>query len=257
MANRVLKDSIWVSRSLALLPIYYQDQWPRWLLLADDWGCFNADSDVIKGLAYPKRKETVQNVEAIKQVFNEAGMLFLWQDESSHPWGHFANWDKHQFCNASTVDETKKYTKHRRKTPEPPLKLLSEYLQRFKESSDILRQVVTKSLNPNPNHIPNPNHNPIISPQVQNADLLKQFSENLQERLRVYMERVALKNKSKVVTEGRKITLLTELWNSKERCADDKMFGEAIDGAISYDHCNIGYVNAIIRNKKVKNDPAR
>lgn len=252
MANRVLKDSIWVSPSLAKLPIYYQDQWPRWLLLADDWGCFNADSEVIKGLAYPKRKENIQNINIIKKLFNELGMLFLWENGEGHRWGYFVNWDKHQFCNASSVDEGGKYTKHRRKTPKPPESLLNEYLQRFTETSDKILQVSTKSLNPNPNHIPNPNHNPIISSQVQNADLLTQFNKTLQERITVYIQRIALKNKSKVITEGRKQTLLTELWNAKERCADDNLFAQAIDAAISYDACCIGYVNKVWANKKAK-----
>lgn len=250
MANRVLKDSIWTSPSLAQLPIYYQDQWPRWLLLADDWGCFNSDSEVIKGLAYPKRRETKHNITAIKKVFNETGMLFLWENGDGHTWGYFVNWEKHQFCNASTVDNAGKYTKHRRKTPEPPISLLNEYLQQFKESSDKILQVTTKSLNPIPIPIPNPNHNPIISPQVQTTDLLMQFSQNLQNKIKVYMERVALKNKSKVITDGRQLTLLTELWNSKERCADDTLFAYAVDMAISYDACCIGYVNKVWANKK-------
>lgn len=88
--------------------------------------------------------------------------------------------------------------------------------------------------------------------QVQNTDLLAQFNKNLQERIKVYIERITLKNKSKVITEGRKTTLLTELWNSKERCADDELFAKALDAAISYDACCIGYVNKVWANQKRK-----
>ena len=37
MSNRVIKDSIWDSPTLGQIPDYYEDQFPRWLLLADDW----------------------------------------------------------------------------------------------------------------------------------------------------------------------------------------------------------------------------
>lgn len=80
--------------------------------------------------------------------------------------------------------------------------------------------------------------------------MLKQFNSNLQEKSKVYIERNRLKNKSKVLTEGRKVTLLTELWNTKERCADDNLFGYAIDMAIQYAAENIGYVNKVWANKK-------
>ena len=90
--------------------------------------------------------------------------------------------------------------------------------------------------------------NLIISAQADG--LLKQFSNTLQEKIKIYIERIRLKNKSKVITESRKVTLLTELWNSKERCANDDMFGYAVDMAIQYGAENIGYINAIIKNKK-------
>ena len=84
----------------------------------------------------------------------------------------------------------------------------------------------------------------------QAGGLLKQFSNALQEKIKVYIDRVKLKNKSKVITEGRQVTLLTELWNSKERCADDTLFTYAVDMAVSYDACCIGYVNKVWANKK-------
>ena len=148
MPNRVIKDWVWSSPSLAKLEPYYQDQWLRWLLMADDWGCFNADPEVIKGKVYPKRKETVKIVLKIRNIFYNAGKLFVWTDENERTWGFFASWDRHQFCSACGIDEEGKYTKHRRKTPPPPEKELNEYFDKF-------RQVETEFVIPNP--IPNPN----------------------------------------------------------------------------------------------------
>lgn len=152
MSNRVIKDSIWTSPSLAQLPLIADLSWPRWLLLSDDWGCFEADAEVIKGKAYPKRKEVKpSDIEKLKTIYNESGNLFLWK-EGGREWGYFTNFDTHnEYCNSSGVNDVGKYTKHRRKTPEPPKDLLNEYLIKL---SDKFRQVPTKSLNPN--SVPNP-----------------------------------------------------------------------------------------------------
>ncbi len=75
-------------------------------------------------------------------------------------------------------------------------------------------------------------------------------SAAIQEKIKIYLERNRMKNKSKIMSEGRKDTLTRELLNTKDRCKDDSLFGQAVDLAISYDACNIGYVNSIIKNRK-------
>lgn len=150
MPNRVIKDSIWKSKTLAKLSPYFQDQWPRWLLMADDWGCFDADPEIIKGLAYPKREEQVKDVKTIAQAFSIKGLLFLWNLEDRE-WGFFVSWDKHQFVGATTYNNVGERARHRRKTPEPPQGLLNEYLREFGAAWSGLEQTPS---NPNPN--PNP-----------------------------------------------------------------------------------------------------
>ena len=155
MANRVIKDSIWKSKSLAKLKPYFQDQFTRWLLLADDWGRFNADPEVIRGLVYPKRKESVSKVLSIRSVFYDSGHLFVW-DDGEMEWGFFVGWDNHQFVGSLQYDSDGKRIRHRRKTPEPPKHLLDKYLQTNRSSAE---QVGAKVPIPIPNPIPNPNPN--------------------------------------------------------------------------------------------------
>ena len=57
----------------------------------------------------------------------------------------------------------------------------------------------------------NLNHN--IDEQVKN--LFDSFNKNLQNKITVYLDRVCKKNKSGVITEGRKLNLLNELTNSE------------------------------------------
>lgn len=86
----------------------------------------------------------------------------------------------------------------------------------------------------------------------QNEVLLSQFSAILKDKVVVYLSRIALKNKSKIITEGRKNTLLSELVSSRGLCNNDLLFGQALDASIDRDACCIGYVNAVIKNRKTQ-----
>lgn len=169
MPNRVIKDSIWSSPTLAKLTEFSDDNFAKWLLMQDDWGCFNSDSDVIKGLVYPKRPEkTPEAVQKIKEEYYQRGFLFLWQ-EGEREWGYFVAHESHNnYCNKTNVDDKGKHQKHRRKTPEPPAELLKKYLEGDRSffpqpstSLDTLEQVGT-----GPNKIlePNPKPKPDIPP---------------------------------------------------------------------------------------------
>lgn len=74
----------------------------------------------------------------------------------------------------------------------------------------------------------------------------------LKEKVNTYLQENASKNKSKLLSPQRQKTLILELLNCRDRCADDPLFEFALDGAIKYKACNIGYINAIIRNKKTQ-----
>lgn len=172
MSNRVIKDSIWTSPSLAKLPVEAQLHWPRLLLMADDWGCFNADTDVIRGLAYPKMESmTKRKIKALLQIYYEAGMLFLWA-ENDREWGYFTAWNGHQYCNATNLDDSGRQQKHRRKTPEPLKNDLEAYLDTYlykkqvvSEKLEQVRTVRNKLLNPIPIPIPIPTKTHIHAPE--------------------------------------------------------------------------------------------
>lgn len=157
MPNRILKESILDSPTLARLPEFAQDQFPRLLLLVDDWGCLNVDPDVIRGKAYPKRpKMTSSRVAKLLETFKAAGMLFTWED-GDRIWGYWVRWDDHNYCNARQVDEGGKPAKHRRKTPTPPPDELNQYLVTFEDKRG---QSGTKGSIPIPIPIPIPTPSP-------------------------------------------------------------------------------------------------
>ena len=130
--------------------------------MADDWGCFNSNSLIIRGISYPLRtaEMTIKKIDELKTEYNQKGLLFLWSFEDRE-WGFFPSWDNHHsYCNKTNSDNAGKQQKHRRKTPKPDPTELSEYLQRFgaglvhlSTSSD----KILKNLNPIPIPIPIPN----------------------------------------------------------------------------------------------------
>lgn len=89
----------------------------------------------------------------------------------------------------------------------------------------------------------------IIS-QIEN--LLRLFPTQIQNNIKIYWDRARLKNKSRVITDGRKLTMLNELHNSWQRCNDDNLFNYALEQTITHDAPCIGYVNKVWLNKKTK-----
>lgn len=190
MPNRVIKDSICTSPSLAIMSEAAQLHWPRWLLLPDDWGCFNADTDVIKGFLYPKFKViTTKKIDNLKEEYYEAGKIFLWF-ENEREWGYFTSWNGHQFCNATQQGDDGKQVRHKRKTPEPPKKHLELFIsvKIHKNQKDIVelervRAIQNEYRIPNPNPIPNPNLNPkYIYGKFQNVKLTKEEHQKLADK---------------------------------------------------------------------------
>ena len=124
MPNRVIRESICRSKSLAKCSIKAQDQFHKFLLFADDWGCFKIDYKKMKDDLFPYRKDIpVSKIESLLDEYKKQGMLFFWANRDK-VYGFFVNWDNH----------TGEYLSRRgkRKTPEPPEKELAEYNDYFK-----------------------------------------------------------------------------------------------------------------------------
>lgn len=191
---------------------------------ADDEGRFKAHPSLLKSQVFPY--DTKIDIDKLK---SEISSKIQWYGNNGSQYGHVRNFLKHQRIDRPTVS----------KLPSP---------KQFDEAS-------TKSIEPSTNVPPNISKGNIREVNIiptQVADLLAKFLPTSQEKIKVYIERVRQNNKSKVITEGRKLTLLTELYNTRGRCNDDELFNYALEAAIGYNAPNIGYVNAVIKNKKIK-----
>lgn len=89
--------------------------------------------------------------------------------------------------------------------------------------------------------------------ETQIKNLLISFEKvGLKSQVQAYLDLSASLNKSKKISPRRQLTILLELDGSLQRCSDGVMFKYALEGSLSYKAPNIGYLNAIIKNKRIK-----
>ena len=110
MPTRLIHESLCTSRSLAQCSAKAQDAYVRFLLYADNFGCFEIDAQVMRGSLWPLRKDiSAKMIDQFLGEYETHGMLQTWTGEGKR-YGHFLNWPKFQ----RTWDGAK------RRTPHPP-----------------------------------------------------------------------------------------------------------------------------------------
>ena len=133
------------------------------------------------------------------------------------------------------------------KTGEPQFTTINKTGEpQFTRTGEILGNKLVNHSSPTKESITKESKKIILS-QIKN--LLSLFPETIQERIQVYWDNAAQKNKTGVITEGRKLTLLNELYNLMKRTNDNNLFEYALETANRYGVPNIGYLGAVIKNK--------
>ena len=107
--NRILKESITTSASLANLTAEAERHFYRLLVQADDYGCFQAHSAIMRAKGYALLLDVVSSaqVEQWTYALVRENIIHLYQ-AGGKPYGHFVTWEQHQQVRAK-----------RRKYPEP------------------------------------------------------------------------------------------------------------------------------------------
>ena len=96
MASRVIKDSIKTSRNVNALSDFQFRLWIHLIISADDYGRGNADPELIKNLAFPRRHGITEKQlsDALAALANK-GMVNLY-DVDGEPYFYFPKWGEHQ-----------------------------------------------------------------------------------------------------------------------------------------------------------------
>lgn len=97
MPNRIIKESITTSVTLASLSDGEERHFWRLLVQADDYGYLDGRQEVIRARAYPLMLEAVSPAvsEARTQALVNVGLLHLF-NVAGKRYGHFPTWDAHQ-----------------------------------------------------------------------------------------------------------------------------------------------------------------
>ena len=122
--NRIIKDTIWTSPNFNKLSAQAERHFYRVLLAADDYGCFECTPKVVKGKCYPLKNIAPAQIAKYQEELGKLGILGFWKD-GDRQFAKFLMFDKHNTKYGVTKEG--KPTRHRRKTPDPPKKLLPTF----------------------------------------------------------------------------------------------------------------------------------
>ena len=96
MGSRVIKDSIKTSRHVNALSDFQFRVWIHLILSADDYGRGSADPELVKNLAFPRRKGvTEKQLDEALHVLANIGMVNLYFVDGE-PYFYFPKWGEHQ-----------------------------------------------------------------------------------------------------------------------------------------------------------------
>jgi len=97
--TRYIKENARTSRSLALVSAEAERLFWRLVVSADDFGCFEASTEVLLGTCFPRMLRTVTEAQIAAWLLELASgddpMLEIYTN-SGNVYLHFRNWDRHQ-----------------------------------------------------------------------------------------------------------------------------------------------------------------
>lgn len=95
MPNRIIKESICTSDSLAELSWFEQALFFRLIVLADDFGCYDGRTAIIKGSGFPLYSVTEKQIAEGLSKLATAGIVNLYT-VGGKPYLQLESWSKHQ-----------------------------------------------------------------------------------------------------------------------------------------------------------------
>lgn len=142
MPKRMLDDSFLSSPSLAKCSPRAQDAFPRFILLADDFGCFEAFPRVLVAKGWPYRTDVSEaDVRGWLEEYVGAGMAVLWT-EAERRFCYLTGWNgphgqrKRSEYDSAAPKGTPGAHGSKRRTPPPPPDLVAAVLAGYRREVD-------------------------------------------------------------------------------------------------------------------------
>lgn len=99
MPNRIIKESICTSKGLSECSIFAEDLYKRLIVYADDYGRFNADTEIMLARLYPREIQYFTEDDIIEALIELAGIgkiAFYTAQPKKEVYGCLPNWKEHQ-----------------------------------------------------------------------------------------------------------------------------------------------------------------
>ena len=136
MPNRILKESICASKGLSECSVFAEDLYKRLIVYADDYGRFNADTEIMLARLYPRELQYITEDDIIEALIELAGtgkVAFYTSQPRKDIYGCLPKWAEHQ-----RIRTTKS------KCPDPDDATVNDwYLRRF-VSIDLREKIISR-----------------------------------------------------------------------------------------------------------------
>lgn len=99
MPNRILKESICESRSLSHCSTFAEDLYKRLITYADDYGRFNADTQIMLARLYARDMQSISEddvIDGLVELAGEGKIQFYTAQPRHEVYGCFPSWAEHQ-----------------------------------------------------------------------------------------------------------------------------------------------------------------
>lgn len=99
MPNRIIKESICTSKGLSECSLFAEDLYKRLIVYADDYGRFNADTEIMLARLYPRELQFITEDDIIDALIELAGIgkvAFYTSSMRKDVYGCLPRWDEHQ-----------------------------------------------------------------------------------------------------------------------------------------------------------------
>lgn len=96
MPNRIIKESIRISNTLANLSDFQENFFYRLIVTVDDYGRYDARPPILKASLYPLRERlTLRDIEGALKALVDAGCVEVYRVDD-RPYLHLPTWEVHQ-----------------------------------------------------------------------------------------------------------------------------------------------------------------
>lgn len=194
MPNRIIKESSCVSESLAECSLGANLLFLRLTTKADDHGCFDARTKIIRGGVFPLMMDKVKEVD-IETWLHEllsTDCIRLWVHTNGVKYGLFPNFSDHQTIRSI----------HKRKTPEPPESVTCLDTAMLAVASNCKQMISVVRPNPNLNPNLNPKEHKVRKRDfVQHRERFESLWKTFPPEMKKGKERGYVSFKNQVVTD--------------------------------------------------------